>query len=110
MTRRDEIGELAAAFNSMTDKLVRLLEAEKDAAAARQAAGAGDAQGIRIAAHTLKGSSGNLGAQGMVQLCLALETLGASGSVREAEALIARLEAEFQRVQPTLQHASRCAG
>ncbi|MEO5954520.1 MAG: response regulator [Nitrospiraceae bacterium] len=53
-------------------------------------------------AHSLKGSSGNLGAGGMQQLCGELQTLGRAGELAQAGDRLARLEIEFTLVRATL--------
>ena len=70
-------------------------------AALRVAVGQGDADGLRVAAHTLKGNSKSLGAMGMGSLSLELEKLGRSGTITTGQAgpLIDELEREFERVR-----------
>jgi two-component system, sensor histidine kinase and response regulator len=57
-----------------------------------------DAPAIESLAHTLKGSSGNMGARGMSDLCARLEDAGASGDLSQGFRLLERLKAEFGRV------------
>ncbi len=57
-----------------------------------------DATALQRTAHTLKGSSANLGAQGMVQLCAEMEKVGHSEHFVDAPDLLARLEREFEAV------------
>jgi two-component system, sensor histidine kinase and response regulator len=57
-----------------------------------------DAPAIESLAHTLKGSSGNMGARGMSALCARLEDAGASGDLSQGFRLLERLKAEFGRV------------
>ncbi|HET7270724.1 MAG TPA: response regulator [Rubrobacter sp.] len=61
-----------------------------------------DAQTLERVAHTLKGSSGNMGAREMAQVCARLEDLGASGELADVPRLLSRLEEEFARARPTL--------
>jgi HPt (histidine-containing phosphotransfer) domain-containing protein len=68
----------------------------------RKAIAAGDADALRKAAHALKGSSANLGAQQVSAVSAELEKLGRSGTVQGAEALFARLESEFARALAAL--------
>nr|MDQ3317199.1 response regulator [Actinomycetota bacterium] len=63
----------------------------------------GDAHAVERAAHTLKGSSGNMGATGMAAICAELEEAGASGDLARAPGLLERLEEEFGRVRPALE-------
>ena len=62
--------------------------------AIRKAAGSRDAKALRQAAHALKGSSGNVGAQRLRKLCLLLEQLGANGTLDGAAELLSALEKE----------------
>jgi CheY-like chemotaxis protein/HPt (histidine-containing phosphotransfer) domain-containing protein len=66
------------------------------------AAAAGDAEALRKAAHGLKSSSANVGAEPLAALCKELETLGRSGTVAGAPALLHRAAAEFERVAAAL--------
>ena len=70
--------------------------------ALRRAIEANDASSVERVAHTLKGSSSNLGALRMATLCAELEDIGHSGDLSRAPVLIERLEAEFGRVREAL--------
>ncbi|HCI80769.1 MAG TPA: hypothetical protein DHW02_13880 [Ktedonobacter sp.] len=85
----DIVQELAEAFELETPPLLEALH---------QAILEGSPEQLRRAAHNLKGSSSNLGARGMTVLCAELEALGKGGTVEGAEALIASVEQEYQRV------------
>ncbi|HAN03791.1 MAG TPA: hypothetical protein DCQ25_00735 [Elusimicrobia bacterium] len=63
-------------------------------AAIRAAVAARDAEALRQAAHALKGSSGNIGAQRLQKVCLLLEEAGRAGSAEVPAALLADLDAE----------------
>lgn len=65
----------------------------------RQGLSAGDAQTIETAAHALKGSSANLGASALAELCHQLEKLSAGTVPAGTEARLAALEAEYGRVE-----------
>ncbi|MDD5207999.1 MAG: response regulator [Elusimicrobiales bacterium] len=56
---------------------------------------AGDAEALRLAAHALKGSSGNAGAQRIQRICRLLELIGISGSVEGAGEHLEALEKEM---------------
>jgi two-component system sensor histidine kinase/response regulator len=58
---------------------------------------------VERTAHTLKGSSGNMGAKRMAELCAELQDAGTSGDLSCAPELLERLEAEFERVRPALE-------
>ncbi len=66
------------------------------------AAAAGDAEALRKAAHSLKGSSANLGARRIQKLCDMLEQGGASGDLRRAGELLAALAAAARETAPAL--------
>jgi HPt (histidine-containing phosphotransfer) domain-containing protein len=55
------------------------------------------------AAHLLKGSAANFGAQGLQELCLALDRIACTGVLEGAPDLLAALQAEFERVAAALQ-------
>jgi HPt (histidine-containing phosphotransfer) domain-containing protein len=57
-----------------------------------------DAPAVERLAHTLKGSSANMGARGMSALCARLEAAGASGDLSQGPRLVERLKEEFARV------------
>jgi CheY-like chemotaxis protein len=62
-----------------------------------------DATTMQQAAHTLKSSSGYLGAITLSKLCEQLESLGNSGTTVGAQEIIAKLKSEYERVQAALQ-------
>ncbi|OFV89333.1 MAG: hypothetical protein A3J75_01305 [Acidobacteria bacterium RBG_16_68_9] len=64
----------------------------------RRAVGAGDAKTVTFVAHSLKGSSANIGAPHMADLCSQLEQQGRAGSLEGAEALHGEIEREFHHV------------
>lgn len=63
-----------------------------------------DIGALRRAAHSLKGSSGNVGARGMSEVCQQLEH-NPPEAFPEAPALLTLLEAEFAIVEPALKAA-----
>ena len=69
----------------------------------REAVEAGDAAGVKRVAHTLKGSSGNMGAARMSAICAELQDVGDSGDLAPARGLLEDLEDEFGRVRPALE-------
>ncbi len=66
--------------------------------AIRRAIAGGDAPALRSAAHSLKGSSGTVGAIGLAQRCGELEALGREGRVDEAGPLLDDLAALIPEV------------
>lgn len=61
-----------------------------------------DGSGLESAAHSLKGSCGNIGAPSIAKLCQALETAGSSNSFGQLEQQLEQLELEFEIVQKAL--------
>jgi len=55
-------------------------------------------EGLRAAAHSLKGSSNNLGAKRLGQLCADMEKLARTGSAQVDPALLDELDREYERV------------
>ncbi len=78
-------------------------DASSHLASLREAIEGDDSQLVHRSAHTLKGSSGNMGAKRMAALCAELESVSASGDLARAPELLERLEEEFGRVRPTLE-------
>jgi HPt (histidine-containing phosphotransfer) domain-containing protein len=58
---------------------------------------------VRRIAHTLKGSSGNMGATRMTTICSELEDVGASGDLSRAPELLEQLEEGFERLRMALE-------
>jgi HPt (histidine-containing phosphotransfer) domain-containing protein len=56
------------------------------------------AHALVVAAHTLKGSSAELGAQTLAALCGEMERLARANQIDQAQSLLAELDAEFVRV------------
>ncbi len=76
-------------------------------AALRRAALAGDPAGVRLAAHTLKGTCGYVGARGLVRRCVEVEAACQAGGVAGATGLLDGLEQEFERVRAALEDELR---
>ncbi len=68
----------------------------------KQAIESGDADGLRLHAHTLKGSSANIGATELPTLCLALENQGKDGITTGLEAQFEAVESESDKVSKFL--------
>lgn len=62
----------------------------------------GDARGVEEIAHSLKSSSGNLGAAGLASLMRQIEALGRAHDLHGARPLVARTDGEFRRVEEAL--------
>ena len=84
----DLIQELVSLFKRETPSQIEAI---------RAAITAGDAERLRKAAHSLKGSSANLGVRLVSVLGAELEKKGRSGTVEGAGALLAQLEREYAR-------------
>src|SRR2546429_824536 len=85
----DIVQELAEAFQFETPLLLEAL---------REAMARGQPDQLQSAAHNLKGSSNNLGAQTMAALSAELEAIGKTGTVEQAAELVTHLEQEYRRV------------
>jgi two-component system sensor histidine kinase/response regulator len=86
----DIVAELAQMF--LEDVPLRLTEL-------REAIETGDAPSVERIAHTLKGSSANMGAMRMESICSEIEEMGRMGELESVRALISELEEEFGRVR-----------
>ncbi|HEY2737848.1 MAG TPA: response regulator, partial [Thermoanaerobaculia bacterium] len=93
MTGTPLVREIVDSFlTEMPSRLERL----------RQALAEQDAPALAFAAHTLKGSSGQIGAVRLVALSAELELSGRSGDLAPAAHLLAELAGEADRVAPLL--------
>jgi HPt (histidine-containing phosphotransfer) domain-containing protein len=79
----------------ISDSLLRLEAIDKAITEA-------DPTAIRMAAHTFKGSAGNLAATRLAMLCCTLEDKGSSGELQGCEALQQDISEEFQCVRQLL--------
>ena len=68
----------------------------------RSAIESDDADGFAKTAHSFKGSSINIGAPKLGELCLAAEQAGKDNRLQEASAMVDAIETEFQQVEKTL--------
>ena len=83
-----------------------LKSAPKHAEAARKAISDTDPDQLRRAAHSLRGTSGLLGANSVAAVCQHLEEIGKSGSTSGAEEWLGRLETEIERISEPLRTKS----
>ena len=81
-------------------------ECSKLVAQIETAIAGGDAKGIERAAHTLKGSSGNMGATSVQAAALELETAGREGSLGEGGPLLDKVKAELGRFEAAVDESS----
>ena len=96
MEDEDDPDMLAEIIGLYLDKSAELLQSLQAAVANK------DAESLRIAAHTLKSSSANVGARALADLCRELEELGRSGSLDNAATRLSHLYDEYQRVDLAL--------
>jgi HPt (histidine-containing phosphotransfer) domain-containing protein len=74
-------------------------EVPKKIAALRAAMIAGDTVKVQRTAHSLKGSSGNIGARAMYDICTQLDDRAKAGELGRLQALVDALDAEYRKVE-----------
>lgn len=68
-----------------------------------------DAPALRNAAHSMKSTSGTVGASSLFELCKHLEAMGRAGTTADAPPLLKQVEAEFMKVKAALEiERQRC--
>jgi signal transduction histidine kinase/CheY-like chemotaxis protein len=92
----DNIGFVAELID------IFLLESPQLLAAMRHSANRGDAQGMRIAAHTLKANSAGFGALKLAKLCQRLETMAKGEMLVSAGDLVFEIEREYRNAEAAL--------
>ena len=80
-----------------------LSDAPTQMQALERAVSSQDTSAVSVAAHKLKGSCGNVGAEGLVTLCQKLEASGKAGRIEELPRLFHEASQEFEKVSETLQ-------
>lgn len=90
---RDLLKELIDIFSGQTRQQLQIL---------RESVAAKDAPTVRRAAHTIKGSVANFGAQPAFELAFCLEQMGADGALDQAPAALDALAAELVRLESAL--------
>ena len=79
--------------------------------AIHEAVGAADAPGLAAAAHTLKSTSGLVGATRLTEICADLEAAGRSGKAAEVADRLPLLDEETEAARLTLERpAAKAAG
>ncbi|HEU4852088.1 MAG TPA: response regulator [Telluria sp.] len=68
----------------------------------RRAISGNDAERLRSAAHSLKSSSANVGAETLAQMCKQMEHLGRTETTEGADTILSDMEQEFQAVRHSL--------
>ena len=74
--------------------------------ALRDAAARADANGMRQAAHMIKGTSAMLGARELSERAAEIERVGRAGSVQDAATRVAAVEASYRTLEAILQAES----
>ena len=80
-------------LSDVPEKIKQLYDAE----------GTADVAALEMVAHTLKGSSGNVGAMALSGVCGELVKAIRTNSLGNAKELVDRVDAEFSRVKPLLE-------
>jgi HPt (histidine-containing phosphotransfer) domain-containing protein len=94
----DLIAELFETFRGDAPTLI---------AAMRTAATHGNAEQLKQAAHSLKGSSASLGANPLSALCAEVEKMGRAGSMTGAAEKVDQIEQEYARAIKVLESESK---
>lgn len=92
---REAFRDLVQSFLDEGPELVKRLQ---------RAAAANEADGLRRAAHTLKGSAVDFGAVALARLCREIEALGRAGEVAAAAAKVEETVLEYKRAEVGLQN------
>jgi len=95
VAKLEDIGSRLGA--SVVTDIARLFlrDAPERISAIRSAAGERDAESLRTAAHSLRGSAGTVGAVRMAALSKELEEMGASGALDGTRSLVGELDEAF---------------
>jgi len=90
--------------NEMLSELTEMFfsDASTTLAALKEAIEEGDGDSVKRLAHGLAGSSANMGAKEMADICQELQDVGAAGDLSHAPVLLGQLEAEYSRVHLAL--------
>jgi HPt (histidine-containing phosphotransfer) domain-containing protein len=104
---RSAFDRLLESFGSDADFLAEMLDtyfddSPKQIAAMEAALAAGDAEGLRRAAHSLKSNSATFGALAFSAQAKEIEMMAKQGELPAAEAKVASLAAEYPRVELAL--------
>jgi HPt (histidine-containing phosphotransfer) domain-containing protein len=100
----DRLREVAMGDDEFLRELIDLYlsDAPIQLEALGRAVSSHDGAAVSAAAHKLKGSCGNLGAEGLVALCQKLEASGKASRLQELPDLFQQLAREFEEVNETL--------
>ena len=99
------LGELREVLGAEVDRIIKvyLEDAPRQIAQLEHAAANEDPIGLRVAAHTLKSSSANVGATTLSEMARELEHGARDGTIAQPAAQVARLVTEFTQVRAALQ-------
>ncbi|MDQ3039937.1 MAG: ATP-binding protein, partial [Pseudomonadota bacterium] len=99
------LDELREVLGNEVDKIIAvyLEDAPRLIAQLERAAVGGDPIALRVAAHTLKSSSANVGATTLSEAARDLEDGARDGTLKTPEAAVARIVSEFAQVRSALQ-------
>ena len=107
----DTFGELQAAMGEFLGELIDTfcVETPEIIGELQNALTQGDAETFRRAAHSIKSSSANFGADAFSALARELEMLGREGNLAQAGDKVARLVADYAQVERTLRELQHAA-
>lgn len=102
---RDVVAELQSVMGSDFQTLVESFfrDSEQRLTSLQEVIDRGEADELRQAAHSFKGSSGNLGALALSGLCLELEQTGRSGQLDQAPELLERIRQAYDQARRELE-------
>lgn len=79
----------------LNDSMVRI-------ASLKEAVTTQNSDAFRKAAHSFKGSCGNIGANSLAALCKKAEDMGSQGDLHEADVLVTQIESAYAAVKTAL--------
>ena len=99
------LDELREVLGNEVDKIIEvyLEDAPRLIAQLERAAVGGDPIALRVAAHTLKSSSANVGATTLSEAARDLEDGARDGTLKKPKIMVARIVTEFAQVRSALQ-------
>ena len=98
LTPAGEADVLSEVLNLFLD------EAPKKIRALQEAVNRGDAAEAGRVAHSLKGSSGNIGADSMMDVCRRIDDLATAGDLAAVAPLLPSLTSEYHRAELEIKH------
>lgn len=102
---RDVVAELQSVmgpdFRTLVESFFR--DSEQRLTLLQEIIDRGEADELRQAAHSFKGSSGNLGALALSGLCLELEQAGRSGQLDQVPELMERIRQAYNQARRELE-------